>query len=309
MRALRWLAGLAGAALLTLAGGVGSSSARPAVDYRTPGAQVPRILQAGLPGVSFAHPARGTLYVCSGGRLSLNGDNPWVVRHGTAIDLSKRPFVAGEAHWKSVFSVTTDGPWRHFTGNGLPDHPTGVFPVPQGTAAYQYYVQGNGGSLSSAAAFPIVAYHLDYSVPLRPEVAAHPSCLGDITIGVALTGATFHDSVSVEFKDPQVELPLDQCFGHPDPFGRYHYHAPAFPCFAQGNRHGPSPLVGYALDGFGIYGPRGTDGRPVTNAQLDECHGLVSKVMWDGRLTRIYHYVLNSQYPYNIGCFRGTPHY
>jgi hypothetical protein len=64
-------------------------------------------------------------------------------------------------------------------------------------------------------------------------------------------------------------------------------------------------LFGYALDGFGIYGPRGADGKEITNAQLDECHGMTSPVIWNGKIQNIYHYVLNSEYPYSVGCFRG----
>ena len=67
-----------------------------------------------------------------------------------------------------------------------------------------------------------------------------------------------------------------------------------------------SPLLGYALDGFGIYGPLGADGKPITNAQLDECHGMTSEVMFNGKKQNIYHYVLNNEYPYSVGCFRGT---
>jgi len=48
-------------------------------------------------------------------------------------------------------------------------------------------------------------------------------------------------------------------------------------------------------------------GRELTNADLDECHGRASEVLWDGSRVRIYHYVLTREYPYTIGCFRGTP--
>jgi hypothetical protein len=47
----------------------------------------------------------------------------------------------------------------------------------------------------------------------------------------------------------------------------------------------------------------------VTNAQLDECHGHVHPVMWNGTLQPIYHYHLNREFPYAVGCFRGTPDY
>jgi hypothetical protein len=29
-------------------------------------------------------------------------------------------------------------------------------------------------------------------------------------------------------------------------------------------------------------------------------------VLWNGKPTRIYHYVATAEYPYTLGCFRGT---
>ena len=45
----------------------------------------------------------------------------------------------------------------------------------------------------------------------------------------------------------------------------------------------------------------------LTNKDLDECHGTTSKVWWDGKYVKMYHYVLTAQFPYSLGCFRGTP--
>jgi hypothetical protein len=38
---------------------------------------------------------------------------------------------------------------------------------------------------------------------------------------------------------------------------------------------------------------------------LDVCHGTTSTVPWNGKMTRIYHYVATLEYPYTIGCFHG----
>ena len=100
-------------------------------------------------------------------------------------------------------------------------------------------------------------------------------------------------------------LPLDQCFGHPYS-QQYHLHAYSWKCLPNQGTTGQSPLLGYALDGFGIYGPRGADGKEITNAQLDECHGMTSPVLFNGKIQNIYHYVLNSEFPYSVGCFRGV---
>ena len=34
---------------------------------------------------------------------------------------------------------------------------------------------------------------------------------------------------------------------------------------------------------------------------------MVSEVMFNGTKQSIYHYVLNNEYPYSVGCYRGTP--
>jgi hypothetical protein len=86
--------------------------------------------------------------------------------------------------------------------------------------------------------------------------------------------------------------------------GEYHYHGPS-PCLP--NERENEVLIGYALDGFGIYSMYDAQGRELTDADLDDCHGRTSKVTWDGRPVTMFHYVLTREYPYTIGCFRGTP--
>ena len=64
-------------------------------------------------------------------------------------------------------------------------------------------------------------------------------------------------------------------------------------------------LLGYALDGYGIYGPW-YNGKVLMSADLDVCHGTTSAVMWHGALTTIYHYVSTYDFPYTLGCYHGT---
>jgi hypothetical protein len=45
----------------------------------------------------------------------------------------------------------------------------------------------------------------------------------------------------------------------------------------------------------------------VVNDDLDECHGHTHDIEWDGEIRDMYHYHVNNEYPYSIGCFRGTP--
>ena len=61
------------------------------------------------------------------------------------------------------------------------------------------------------------------------------------------------------------------------------------------------------LDGFPILGPRDENGREITNAELDECHGRTGPVLIEGRVVVTYHYRFTLEFPYTLGCFRGTP--
>ncbi|MEK7277480.1 MAG: YHYH protein, partial [Chloroflexota bacterium] len=95
------------------------------------------------------------------------------------------------------------------------------------------------------------------------------------------------------------------CQGHPEGTGQYHYHdiSTCLTLSDAGGAH--SPLVGYAFDGFGLYGHYGQNGATITDADLDECHGHTHEVSWDGNSVEIYHYHATWEYPYTVGCFRG----
>ena len=70
-----------------------------------------------------------------------------------------------------------------------------------------------------------------------------------------------------------------------------------------------SALVGYAIDGFGVFSPYDANGRELTTSDLDECHGTTSPIMWEGKMLPLFHYVLTRDFPYSISCFRGVPQY
>jgi len=125
------------------------------------------------------------------------------------------------------------------------------------------------------------------------------------------TGGTWHAEMAADSQlklyDPNAALPTDQCFGHPY-MEQYHYHGYSYKCMPdQGNAGEKSPLFGYAVDGFGIFGPLDDNGNWITNDQLDECHGMTSMIPWDGKMVEMYHYVINNEFPYSVGCLRGTP--
>ena len=244
----------------------------------------------------------------------------------------------------SIFSVSSDAAagFRYLRGNGLPSTPMGIFPVRPGSAAYPYYASLPGGTDPSTGQsykpngtsdeIYIATYNLTSALPLRP-VATGSYQINALIVGVTLTGAVWHIEAAADSSNnwysPTNALPMDECFGHPYR-NQYHLHGYSWKCFPPkggASWGGPtaaaaaltplpfaaglhSPLFGYALDGFGIYGPLDVDGRMVTNAQLDECHGHVGPVVWDGgEVAEMYHYHLNREYPFSVGCFRGKVNY
>ena len=97
----------------------------------------------------------------------------------------------------------------------------------------------------------------------------------------------------------------DECNGHPDGRERYHYHD--VPVCRRDAAKGSSTLVGYAIDGYGVYVERDAHGNLPTNADLDACHGRTSAVGWEGKVITMYHYDATLEYPYTVGCYHGTP--
>ena len=65
---------------------------------------------------------------------------------------------------------------------------------------------------------------------------------------------------------------FDQCDGHPDQRGRYHYHQISSCVYGGSNMD----FIGVALDGHPIYGPKNRRGVELTSSSsaLDECHGM-----------------------------------
>ena len=283
----------------------------------------PTVLKTAPAGTPINAAAKNTIFACvsvqapTGQKYIVGGDigttltqaqTPWL--NGNVIDISKIETVPGEVTMESEFNITETETTRTLKGNGIPNHPVGTFAIPADSPSYKYYAALPAEGYDNAAEIPILPYHLEVTLPKNPQIAEKPSCFSSLMIGVALTGAAWHAEVALDSLgnayDPNAALPTDRCFGHPYAT-QYHYHGYSWKCLDQGNPGEQSPLVGYALDGFGIYGPRDADGKLITNDQLDECHGMVSEVMFNGTKQSIYHYVLNNEYPYSVGCYRGTP--
>lgn len=305
------LVSLLGAAVLAGCGSSDASSSAPTTTEATtttsPGgasttttaSSGPSVDPTRLPvgdGKYSTEPKAGYVFTCQtqfGGGGAMQ-EGPWFNGDGT-WDSTKKGVVDGEVSWPNVLTTSVDGDDRRFSGNDLPDHVTGVFPVsPDDEDVYPY--DRNPNSISEQT--------LEVTVPANPEIADEPTCIRG-ELGVMLTGSALFSAFDAGGRDAVAWEAQDSCSGHPQEHGAYHYHSLTSCIDDPGT--GQSNLLGYAYDGFGIYGMRGADGQELTNEDLDECHGTTSEVMWDGKLVEMYHYVATREFPYVMGCFKGTP--
>lgn len=221
-----------------------------------------------------------------------NADGTW--------DYTRKPIVDGNVTWISEFNVSLDGMGnRVITGNALPDHPTGVFPIDRASLAGRY--DGNPNIISS--------HEVLYVFPAIPEIAQEPSCVFFGPSGISLSGSAIYHGASTLGNDAAAHEMLDRFGGHTDGTETYHYHFPSPDLQGHIDEHdaGHSTLMGYILDGFGIYGPYGEEGELLSSEDLDECHGHTHPILWDGEMINLYHYHWTYDFPYNLGCFKGTP--
>lgn len=222
-------------------------------------------------------------------------DGDWIV--GDKWNPSAKPQVKGNVLWPDYyFSIELAGNQRLIKSNDLPDHATGIFPIQYSDPAYSF--DRNPNSISKQ--------NIVLTIPVEPKLAQQPSCLPMGMIGIALTGIAIFNGLDAQGRDAAAHEVQDSCNGHPERQGTYHYHNMS-PCMKDnsGKQGKHSDLAGYALDGFGIYGQFGENGKQLSNADLDSCHGHSHLITWNGVPQEIYHYHLTLEYPYTLGCFRG----
>lgn len=266
----------------TASGGAVSLTALPLGDGKV----------SSTPRVGYVDSCQTTFNPNAGG-AAVNG--PWI--HGTTWDATTKLTVQGSVSWPQARNnITISGSQRIITTNDLPvGFTTGTFPIASGDPAFAYDRNPN----------TIAPQSLVYTLPVNPTALGSPACLNMGPIGVLSDGVALFNALDGEGRDAAAHEVLDSCGGHPERTGEYHHHDIP-PCLLQAAK-GPSTLVGYALDGYGIYVERDAQGNLLTNADLDACHGRTSVITWDGKQVSMYHYVATAEYPYTVGCYHGSP--
>ncbi len=145
-----------------------------------------------------------------------------------------------------------------------------------------------------------------WKIPLTPAVAATTTDVADGPIGVAVNGVPIFNPCKqggCQNGDTKVLGELDNCNGHAGRADDYHYHA-APTCMMAGrtaNYWDTHPL-GWALDGFAIFGYNNADGSVATRDAT--CGGNTLAVP---NAPAGYSYHVTDVSPYVLACLRGTP--
>jgi len=238
---------------------------------------------------------KGSVFSCitsfNGGGAFQNG--PWIHTDTNTWDATTKIAVSGSIDQGGQITGAHSDAGEKLDGNGLPSVPTGVFPVAATDEAYNYDRNPNS----------IKGHTLKVTFP-EPKLADSPSCVGG-TIGVSTLGVPIFSAFDAGGRDAAAHEVQDACDGHPQMSGQYHYHSLS-KCWKDAAGFDPG-LFGYALDGFGIYVEKDASGNLPGTTDLDECHGRTSEITWHGQKVTMYHYVATADFPYLVGCFRGTP--
>ena len=173
---------------------------------------------------------------------------------------------------------------------GYPNHPTAIFP-------------------NSSNPNRIAVQNFTFRLPLEPRLADKVTRLPMGPVGMASNGVVFFNPFEMEGMNAvegYTEVWLDSCCGHPQQTGVYHYHkypsCVKSPFADDGKQH--SPIIGFAFDGFPLYGPYEEAGAMAKDLKgdraLDVCNGHKDE-------QRGYHYhVTPGRFPYIIGGYAGV---
>lgn len=202
----------------------------------------------------------------------------------TAQDEKKPPAIQKHFEpFKDKLKFRSDADYFYVESNGMPDHPMMV-----GITAWQQQVPIPQAYTARNA----------WQIPLHPKFADKPvsakTALFRGAIALAANGVPIFNPIKNDGKtDTFLAGELDEYGGHCGRADDYHYHTAPVHLEEVVGRGNP---IGYALDGYPLYGFTDADGKEPKN--LDEFNGRTEP---DG-----YRYYSTKKYPYVNGGLRGV---
>ncbi|ERP96671.1 hypothetical protein Q669_27835 [Labrenzia sp. C1B10] len=151
----------------------------------------------------------------------------------------------------------------------------------------------------------------EYAAPiiLNPVLTDTP-LTRDAALGVAINGVPIYDYTTggemaeADLAHHQAQHDtyqthqLDVCGGHAGRGDDYHYHMAPTCMIEQMENKGDDAIIGWAFDGYPIYGNNNPDGSPIADGDLDICNGQPDATFG-------YRYHTSSDAPYIVQCLMG----
>lgn len=151
----------------------------------------------------------------------------------------------------------------------------------------------------------------EYSAPIKltPVFNGNP-LTRDASLGVAVNGVPIYDYTGggemseADLAHHQTQHDtlqtgqLDVCGGHAGRGDDYHYHVAPNCMIDQMANAGPDAIIGWAFDGFPIYGDTNPDGSEIAEGVLDVCNGQSDDTFG-------YRYHTSQSAPYIVQCLMG----
>ena len=220
------------------------------------------------------------------------------------------------AKWNPTIKLTYSSKSIIMQPTGIPNH-----------ARDAYYAVPKAGvvvpdaTTANIIADPTKAQAYKFTIPTTPKYSSKVTSTSLGSIGVMISGAVLYNPYEGDGKTVAMANNftvtnsagitasfVDKCAGHPTPdIGAYHYHGLPNCVTAKVDKVSkPSHIIGFALDGFPIYGDRDNKGKQLTAKNLDQCNGVNSATPEFPK--GIYHYVLLSTLDArsSIACFHGA---
>ncbi len=226
------------------------------------------------------------------GMVGAHREGFWIDKQNKTWDSTIKPMVEGNDNWDNSFLIKEKDNQLIIITNGLPNHNTGQYPIRKHTQAFQY--DRNPNSIKEQS--------ISMVIPKNP-IDGEGRCLPP-RVGIMKNGVILLNALDLPKRDAPAHEIQDSCDGHPEERGVYHYHNLSKCLKDKPNKKGHSEIMGFAIDGFGIYG-KYSNHKKITNEDLDGCHGHKHKISWLGKEQEMYHYHSTDEYPYTLGCLKG----
>jgi hypothetical protein len=219
------------------------------------------------------------------------------------------------AQWNPTVKLTYSKSSVLMQPTGIPNHSRDAYyAVPKAGVVVP------DASTSMVMKDPTKVQNYKFTIPTSPKYSSKVTSTSLGSIGVMISGAVLYNPFEGDGKTVAMASNftitdssgitasfVDKCAGHPTPGqGAYHYHGlPNCVTAKVDKATKPSHIIGFALDGFPIYGDRDIKGKQLTAKNLDQCNGIYSATPEFPK--GIYHYVLlpTADVRSSIACFHG----